>query len=583
MGWFNSMQHFIKDKVISVNISHDLQRQILEILSLFRVMNNYYNKKNEIQKQIQPLILKKFKESLETLKKKADWLFTIPIALNTLSEDFLSKKDSFRFPDSIILFEAWMNLGLVALYPRMVLHFKFPGFLKGEKTRNVFQFIYATSRGFGFPINFGPEFYGYELNYLRYLEPFLKWGHTVCHKINQAICLVNQKLKLKRHHPGEFESVIISEYDNNVFKGINTLLHGYFTHDPKYLGKFSSLEETLKNVIFSYTIGDHAMSVNNKKITNLISEPMIEIPLMEHDSIVQKYDIDFYSYIKKLMNVNKLLTKKILFYKKKRKKLFTKLKVINKIRYRCDLLIPSRKISNRFLEMEKYSHYKHIIEKLREFLWTTPLYTHTIHNPTKREIVYKLSSKNGDYEEFDQESTNSILLSIIKRYEREREFIFDDEEIITELKILRDYMARMWLYFKERQFRYAVKILNEISILSLDNQNYKTKINDYLNKLIPIFSIYELFNRPLAESVYPESIPNTKRLGAYLAKFFTSKYNPVGINLMNLFNKLAFQNWSFLIKKKNLNNEQFFNLILRLPIWKYIPEKIKMYILKSNY
>jgi len=63
-----------------------------------------------------------------------------------------------------------MKLGFDALFPRIVLHFKFPGLLKGEKTRNVFQFIYATSRGFGFPINFGPEFYGYQFKFLKYLD-----------------------------------------------------------------------------------------------------------------------------------------------------------------------------------------------------------------------------------------------------------------------------------------------------------------------------------------------------------------------------------------------------------------------------
>jgi len=151
-----------------------------------------------------------------------------------------------------------------------------------------------------------------------------------------------------------------------------------------------------------------------------------------------------------------------------------------------------------------------------------------------------------------------------------------DNEIISELKILRDSMGKMWLYFKERQFRYAVNKLNEMSSLSVDDPGFNTKVNEYLDKLIPIFSIYELFSRSLVESVYPESIPNTNRVGAYLAKFFTSKYNPIGINLMNTFNRLAFQNWSYYINKKKLNINQFFNLILRLPIWKNIPENIKI-------
>ena len=142
-------------------------------------------------------------------------------------------------------------------------------------------------------------------------------------------------------------------------------------------------------------------------------------------------------------------------------------------------------------------------------------------------------------------------------------------------------MGKLWLYFKERQFRYAVKKLNEMSSFSLGDTNYKNKINESLEKLIPIFSIYELFNRPLAESVYPESIRQTKQLGAYIAKFLAWKYNPIGVNLVNLFNKLAFYNWSFLIKKKKLNYKEFFNFALKLPIWKNIPSMIKEIVLKS--
>ena len=104
----------------------------------------------------------------------------------------------------------------------------------------------------------------------------------------------------------------------------------------------------------------------------------------------------------------------------------------------------------------------------------------------------------------------------------------------------------------------------------------------YLDKLIPIISIYEIFHRPLSESAYPESIPQTKRLGAYLAQVLTSKYNPIGINIMKLFNRLAFQNWSYLIVKRKLNRERFFNLLLKLPIWKNIPNDIKKKTLSYN-
>lgn len=561
---------------LTVKVVHDLQRRILEIFSLFRVMNNYYYKKTELQKQIQPLIFKKFKEGLRTVRKNIDWLFTIPTALNTLSDDFVSKKDSFRFPDSIILFEAWMNLGLDALFPRVVLHFKFPGFLKGEKTRNVFQFIYSFSRGFGFPIYFGPEFYNYRFRFAKLLDPLMKWGYTVCHKANQAIFLVNQKLKSKRHHPGEFESVIISEYENNVFKGVDTLLHGYFTGEQNYLGKFSSLGETLQNVNFSYTIGDHAMSIEKPTSVNTL-----KIPLVSYEYIVQKYDIDFYSYIKNLMNLNKLLIKKIAFYKKKKKNLIKSYSFFDKIRFYIELLIPSRKLSRQFSIIRNCILYRNLLEKIKDLLWTTPLYTHTIHSPTSKELKLKFLIKREGYEDFDEESTNSILLTIIRLYEKEQRFVFEDKEVIKALKDLRDQMGKLWLYFKERQFRYAVKKLNEMSSFSLGDTNYKNKINESLDKLIPIFSIYELFNRSLAESVYPESIGQTKQLGAYLAKFLAWKYNPIGVNLMNLFNKLAFYNWSFLIKKKNLNYKEFFNFALKLPIWKNIPSMIKEIVLKS--
>ncbi|MCK4286883.1 MAG: hypothetical protein KAX18_11800, partial [Candidatus Lokiarchaeota archaeon] len=474
--------------------------------------------------------------------------------------------------------EAWMNLGLGALFPRVVLQFKFPGFLKGEKSRNIFQFIYSYSRGFGFPIYFGPEFYYYKSIYTKFLGPLLKWSYTVWHKANQAIFLVNRKFKSKRHHPGEFESVIISEYKNNVYKGVDTLLHGYFTGEPNFLGKFTSLQETLRNVKFYYSIGDHAMSVKKEKYESA-SINTLNIPLISYDSIVEKYEIDFNSYIKNLKNFNNFLIKKILFYRKKKKNLLKSYNILDRVRYGIELIIPLHRLSRQFSTLRTYIQYINLLEKLKELLWTTPLYTHTIHNPTKKELKLKFIIKGRALDDFDQESTNSILLSLINQYERIYEFKFKDDEVINELKILRDSMGKMWLYFKERQFRYAVNKLNEISSLSVDKQGFNTEVNDYLDKLIPIFSIYELFNRSLVESVYPESIPNTNRVGASLAKFFASKYNPIGINLMNLFNRLAFQNWSFFVNKKKLSINQFFNLILRLPIWKNIPENLKRNIL----
>jgi len=572
------------DQTLEVSVVHDLKRQLLEILSLFRVMNNYYDKKNEIQTTLKPLILKKFKEGLKTVENGRDWLFSLPTALNTLSEDFVKNKDSFRFPDSIILFEAWMNLGKEALYPRYVLHFKFPGFLKGEKTRNLFQFIYSNSRGFGFPIYFGPEFYDYKLTIGKVLEPIFKWGHTVCHKANQGIFLVGDKrMNFKRHHPGEFESVIISEYENQIFKGIDTLLHGYFTNDPKTLGQFTDLKQVLQNVMFDYSIGDHAMRVDLKNNKNTLS-----LPVISHDMVVQKYDIDFYSYIEKLMEVNRLLVKKIIYYKNLRKNQINNLKFTDKFKFRIEqsknlakrFAQMSRKLSEKYPEIDKYSHYMNLMERIRDLLFTTPLYMHTIHSPKEQQEFRKFTNLNmEEIEDFEQESANSILLAYVKHYEKEKNFNFQEPEVIQSLKELRDQMAKMWLYFKERQFRYAVKKLNQITMLSLDDRDYQEKVKEALDKLIPIISIYEIFNRPLSESVYPESIPQTQRIGAHAARFLTSRFNPIGFNIMNLFNRLAFLNWSHLILKKKLNYTQFFNLVVRLPIWKHIPTKIKMKIL----
>ena len=238
-----------------VRVAHDLQRQILEMTSFLRVLNNYYKKKLEIQNQIKPVLPRKFKEELKLNNKNGDWLYNIPIALNVLSNDFLNQDDSFKFPNSIILFEAWMHLGIQALYPRIALQFQFPGLLKEERKRNIFLFLYSTSRGFGFPIYFGPEFYSYKPFSARILDPLLKWSHTVCHRANQAIVFGDRRLKSKRHHPGEIESVIISEFVNNKFKGIDTLLHGYFKNEAKILGKFASLDDVLQKSIFFYSIG----------------------------------------------------------------------------------------------------------------------------------------------------------------------------------------------------------------------------------------------------------------------------------------------------------------------------------------
>jgi hypothetical protein len=542
-------------KALNIKISHDLQRRILEITSLIRVLNNYYFIKNNVQNQIKPLVLSKLKEGIQTLEHEKDWLYSIPTTLTRVSDDYLSRKDSFKFPDSIILFEAWMNLGMGALFPRIALHYKFPGLLKGEKVRNLLQFTFATSRGFGFPIYFGPEFYGYHLTYGRCLETIFRWSHTVCHRANQAIYLVGNKYKIKRHHPGEFESIIISEYENNNFKAIDTLLHGYFTNAPRSLGKYSDFNSTLENIVFSYSIGDHAMSINSK-----IDIETLKVSLIPHEYIVKHYNVDFYSYIVKLKVIRLLLIKKILQNKRKKKEILSKLKFMDKSKL---------KFNKTFIQL---SFNVKIMEKLLYMLWTTPLYTQTVQTESSGDEIYSFQLKNFD----------SVFLEYIKEQEIEWNLTFQEKDLINKLEDLKNHMASMWLAFKEKHFNFAIKKLNALSTLSLKNPKYITIINDYLENLIPIFSIYEIFSRSLSESVYPESIPQTKRLGAYFAKFLTSKYNLFGINLMHFFNKLAYRNWSYLIKKKRITLIELFNFILKLPIWKYIPLNVKERILQSN-
>ncbi|NVM18207.1 MAG: hypothetical protein HWN80_10860 [Candidatus Lokiarchaeota archaeon] len=579
---FSVQQSVNKDsEVTQVKIAHDFQKQILEIPSLIRVINNYYHNKSDVQAKLKPLALKKFKEGLKTIENDKDWLYTLPTALSVLSEDLLHKKDAFRFPDSIILFEAWMNLGFGALYPRLALHYKFPGLLKGEKIRHVFQFTFSTSRGFGFPIYFGPEFYGYILTIGKILEPLFKWSHTICHRANQAIFLVGKRYGIKRHHPGEFESVIISEYENNMFKGTNTLLHGYFTQDPKKLGVYSNLEETLENIVFSYSIGDHAMNIEKE-----MQKPTINIPLMTHEYIVKNYNVNFNKYLKSLIAIKNLLIKKILRYKKQKKEYINNMKRIERIKFRIGqsktFSIPRLKLSKRYSKIQEYSLHIKLMERLIEMLWTSPLYSHTIHYAINEETDLQKTSENRFVTNFDNKSIGSIFLLYVTHFEETNGFTFKELEVLNELEKIRDIMGTMWLYFKEKHFNFALKKLSTLSTLSLDNYDYKKIVNEYIDNLIPIFSIYEIFNRSLSESVYPESIPQTKRLGAYIARFLTSRFNPFGVNLMNLFNKLAFYNWSYFILRRKLNRTRFFNTLFKLPIWKHIPHNVVKKILDTE-
>ena len=87
------------------------------------------------------------------------------------------------------------------------------------------------------------------------------------------------------------------------------------------LGKFTDFVSALKSIVFSYSIGDHAMSVNQSKDKNVLT-----IPLISHESILKHYNVDFFSYILKLKSLRLLLIKKINLNKRKRIELISKIK-----------------------------------------------------------------------------------------------------------------------------------------------------------------------------------------------------------------------------------------------------------------
>jgi hypothetical protein len=222
------------------------------------------------------------------------------------------------------------------------------------------------------------------------------------------------------------------------------------------------------------------------------------------------------------------------------------------------------------------------MERLLDMLWTSPLYTHTIQGNSNENRDFQKNTVDSYNAKFQNKSLDSIFLRYITHFEKKNEFVFKDSEVFTEIEKIKDNMGAMWSCFKEGHFTFALDKLNTLSTLSLDNKEYFRVINENVNNLIPIFSIYEIFNRSLSETVYPESIPQTKRIGSYTASFLSSRFNPLGVNLMNLFNRLAFNNWSYYIVKNNLTRTQLFNNIFKLPIWKYIPEKITKKILESK-
>jgi len=552
----NSLLQYNNDDLLNLKlkVAHDFQKQLLEITSLVRVINNYYFKKSRL-------------DSKNSKFSSSDY-------------NFIYNKDSYKFPDSTLLFENWMLLGMESLYPRLALHYVFPGLLKGERRRNLFQFTFSTSRGFGFPIYFGPEFYDYILKYGKVLEPLFKWSHTVCHRANQAIFLVANRLKIKRHHLGEYESAIISEYKNGIYKGVSTLLHGYFTTDPKTLGIYSSLDKALDNLAFSYSIGDHAIKVETK-----IPDNTRLVPLIPHHEVNKKYKLDFYSYVLELLLFQKLLIKKIIDLKQRKKDLLSTLGWIEKIKLRINqsryFSIQGIKNSEKFMKIEFCIKSIRLMEELMNLIWITPLHSHTYHSLTPFEFEILGFKQSFLLEDKFYENSDSIFLLYIKHKENKNNFNFKESEVVQKIISLRDLMGKMWLNFKDNHISFALDELEKLSTLSYKNQDFKKKAVSYIDKLIPIFSIYEIFNRPLSETIYPELTPQKKRLWMYIARFFASRYNLLGVSLMRHYNNLAFYNWSYLIKKKKLSFLQYFEFVVKLPIWKYIPIETKRRIIHN--
>jgi hypothetical protein len=322
-------------------------------------------------------------------------------------------------------------------------------------------------------------------------------------------------------------------------------------------------------------------------IEKKIPKRTINIPLITHDFIVKKYNVNFYKYLKNLILIKELLVKKLKLYKKQKKEYINNLKTFERIKFRIDqsktFSITKLKFSQHYSKIKELSLHIKLMEQLIEMLWTSPLYTHTIHYTLNKINDPRKGKEKNLINDFENKSIDSIFLLYITHFEINNDFTFKESEILDGLEKIRDSMGTMWLYFKEKHYNFALKKLNELSTLMINDNNYNNIVNDYIDNLVPIFSIFEIFNRSLSESVYPESIPQTKRFGAYLASFLTSRFNPFGVSLMNLFNKLAFYNWSYFISKRKLDRKGFFNTIYRLPIWKYIPQDVTNKILEPKF
>ncbi|MHA1733333.1 MAG: hypothetical protein ACTSU5_15410 [Promethearchaeota archaeon] len=557
----------------SINVVHDAEHKVMEVLSLYRVMNNYYLKKTKLQHELAPKI-KRLRATLSNIERQGDqgdWLLSLPSGLETLSSSMRQKRrDEFRFPNSLVLFEAWMRAGVDALFPRVVINFDFPGIRRGEKVRHVLEFLFSTSRGFGFPITFSPEFYEYNVKrngFLKALSYPFDWLHTVNRKNNKAIALVGRKYNITRHHPGEFESVIISRFGDNGksssgYYGFETVLHGYREKDPLFLGRYKSLEELLENICFDYSIGDHAIKFTRSRKA---CERTLAVNLITQDELRRRYDIDFQPYLKHVIHLDQVIRKRIeeetASKRAKRAEFpfFTRVKM--RLRPKIKKIKPKH-LARGYLEEEARVQF---LRDLRMDLWNTPLYTHA--------ILEGEEATNGSFGlgGLSHERKDSILL--VKTYRFQERWGISYDAIVKDLKKIRDEMARTYFYFKARYLEFAQKTLVEFSRLSRHASNYRETLFRTVDELLPIFTIYEILQRPLSDSAYPEMMLSRQRLLSYVARFFGQKYNPIGVSLMHIHNKLAFSRWSWLIHQKRMTFRSFFEFVGALPIWIHIPKK----------
>ena len=102
---------------------------------------------------------------------------------------------------------------------------------------------------------------------------------------------------------------------------------------------------------------------------------------------------------------------------------------------------------------------------------------------TNEEMKYLIQGKKND-ENLNHESIDSIFLLCLKYYEIKYGFDFEEEDILNEIVEIKDLMAKMWLNFKERYFSFATKELNQLSMYSINSQNYDLKVSKILDKLL---------------------------------------------------------------------------------------------------